>query len=102
MLHEQRDLERKPVELVVTLSSGNQKRDCHIRDMNLNGAFIECGCQGLNVDDDVELSIGSAGNGSEHKVPAKVARIGDNGAALRFRKFDISTFGSILKLLYVK
>lgn len=101
MLQEQRDMNRKPVELIVTLSRGDQSRDCSIRDMNLNGAFIECGCNGLKVDDDVELSI-SGGKTAKHSVPAKVARIDDGGAALRFRKFDIKTFGSILKLLYVK
>ncbi len=102
MLQEQRDMNRKPVDLVVKLSKGEQARSCHIRDMNLNGAFIECGCNGLNVDDDVELSISGGNNDATHYVHAKVARIDEGGAALRFRKFDMKTFGSILKLLYVK
>lgn len=94
-------MNRKPVDLVVKLSKGEQARACQIRDMNLNGAFIECGCNGLNVDDDVELSI-SSGSNDTHSVYAKVARIDESGAALRFRKFDMKTFGSILKLLYIK
>lgn len=104
MLEEQREIKRKPVILDVKLSSeGTEEQPCRIRDMSLNGAFIEYQNESLGADDQVELdmTIDQNGENTQHKVAAEVIRVSEDGAALRFRQVDMDTFGSILGLLYV-
>jgi len=104
MLDEQRVSRRKPIAMSVTLDSGNkEKRPCKVRDLSLNGAFVECEHEDLSKDNKVELSISfDEGKGPmQHSVPARVTRVSEDGAALSFRSVDMDTFGSILELLYV-
>ncbi|MDH5648662.1 MAG: PilZ domain-containing protein [Gammaproteobacteria bacterium] len=104
MLEEQRELKRKPVALSVTLGTEDKDaRPCKVRDLSLNGVFVECDQTNLSKDNSVELSI-AIGKGKQeirHRVPARVTRISKDGAALSFRKVDMDTFSSILELLYV-
>lgn len=105
MLDEQRVSRRKPIALSVTLDSGDKdKRPCKVRDLSLNGAFVECDHENLSENNRVELSIAfDEGKGRiQHSVPARITRISKEGAALSFRSVDMDTFGSILELLYVR
>lgn len=104
MLEEQREIKRKPVILDVKLSSEKiGEQPCRIRDMSLNGAFIEYDNETLDADDHIQLdmTIDQNGKNTKHRVAAEVIRVSEDGAALRFRQVDMDTFGSILGLLYV-
>ena len=105
MLEEQRDSRRKPIALSVTLNPNEKaERPCTVRDLSLNGAFVECDHSDLAEDNKVELNICfDQGEGdTRHSVPARVARISEDGAALSFRQVDMDTFSSILGLLFVR
>lgn len=102
MSEEQREIRRKAAGLNVTLKceQTDAAKPCRLRDLSLNGAFVECAEGRFSEDGDIELDIRFEEEGKEqhHKVPAKVVRITEEGAAVQFRKVDIDTFGEILRL----
>ena len=105
MENEQREIRRKPIDIEAYLSCKEKSpRPCRVRDLSLNGAFVECEDVRLTENETVEfgLSVGSGENKWRHCVPARIVRVSKNGAALSFRKIDMDAFGSLLKLLYVR
>lgn len=101
-MDEQREIRRKPVGLEVTLKceQTDAAKPCRLRDVSLNGAFVECAEGKFSKEGDIELDIRFEEEGKKHhhRVPAKVVRVTKEGAAVQFRKVDMDTFGEILRL----
>ena len=74
---------------------------CKLRDISLEGAFVVTGKRILEPDDSVELVLKvRTGKHSQHcRVPAKVARVSDEGAALVFDEPDEELYRTATELL---
>ena len=76
---------------------------CRLRDISLEGAFVETGKRILEQDDSVELVLKvRSGERSQHcRVPAKVARVSDEGAALVFDDPDEELYRTLFDIVHI-
>ncbi len=76
---------------------------CRLRDISLEGAFVETGRPILDQDERVELVLKvRAGDHSHHcRVPAKVARVSDEGAALVFDDPDEELYRTLFDIVHI-
>ena len=76
---------------------------CRLRDISLEGAFVETGKRILERDDIVELVLKvRAGDHNEHcRVPARVARVSDEGAALVFDDPDEELYRTLFDIVHI-
>ena len=77
---------------------------CFSRDIGLGGTFLRLdGDSGLNLrnSSDVELvfCLQKENRGSQHRINARVTRLADDGAGLKFRNFDTGVFRSLQEIL---
>lgn len=76
----------------------------HLRSLNLNGAFLDkTGVHDLPLGAQVELVLRYRYKDEpvELRVPARVARLTADGAALAFGPYDDETYTRLVNLLYV-
>jgi len=75
---------------------------CRLRDISLGGAFVDTGKRILEQGDSVELVLKvRAGKHSQHcRVPAKVARVSDEGAALVFDDPDEELYRTLFDIVH--
>jgi hypothetical protein len=76
---------------------------CRLRDISLEGAFVEIGKRILEQDDIVELVL-KVRAGAHHRhcrVPAKVARVSDEGAALVFDDPDEQLYRTLFDIVHI-
>ncbi len=75
---------------------------CRLRDISLEGAFVDTGKRILEQGDSVELVLKvRAGKHSQHcRVPAKVARVSDEGAALVFDDPDEELYRTLFDIVH--
>ncbi len=76
-------------------------RKCRLRDISLDGAFIETENFALAKDSKVDLvlRIRCDGETSACRVPAKVVRTERGGAALMFGDLDEQTYNILLEIV---
>lgn len=75
---------------------------CRLRDIGLDGAFIEVGKldlkQGTAVD--LVLKVRSGGAHAHCRLPAKITRITDEGAALSFADLEEQTYQTLFDIVH--
>ena len=76
---------------------------CTLRDISLEGAFVETGRRILKPDENVELVLKvRAGERSHHcRFAAKVARVSDEGAALVFDDPDEQHYRTLFDIVHI-
>lgn len=76
---------------------------CKLRDISLEGAFVVTGKRILEPDDSVELVLKvRTGEHSQHcRVPAKVVRVSDEGAALVFDEPDEELYRTLFDIVHI-
>ncbi len=76
---------------------------CKLRDISLEGAFIETDGFVLskNTEVDLVLRIRSGEKRKHCRVPARVARVTQNGAALAFDDLDEPVYRALFDIVYV-
>jgi hypothetical protein len=102
-MSERRDSQRVPVALDAVLNYQAQVMICTIRDISLNGAFIEGTPDGLpyfNAPVELGLTLTSAGETKQHRIPAKIRRIANNGVGLTFGDVGMDAYFSLVNLVY--
>jgi len=77
-----------------------------IRDVSLDGAFVQSDWKDLPtftaVDISVTLSTGEERKVKEYHLPATVARSTDEGLGVKFGHLDMESYSALLDLLYSK
>ncbi len=81
---------RRVIDVMVFVSHGSEKRKCRLRDISLSGAFIETGNFALAKDTEVDLVLRvlRGEKTTTCLLPAEVARVEKDGAALMFNGLD--------------
>ncbi len=94
---------RRVVDVKIFAHDGVELRKCTLRDIGLQGAFIESNFP-LSEGADVELVVRLHRDGKHlHcRFPAKVARAKPDGAALRFSALDQLTQQMLVDLIYAE
>jgi hypothetical protein len=102
-MNERRDSQRVPVVIDAVLNYQAQVMICTVRDISLNGAFIEGMPQGLpyfNAPVELGLTLSAGGETKQHRIPAKIRRITDNGAGVSFGDVGMDAYFSLVNLVY--
>lgn len=75
---------------------------CKLRDISLDGAFIEADNLALSKNATVDLVLRiRAGQKRQHcRVPAKVVRVTEDGAALAFDELDERLYRTLFDIVY--
>ena len=75
---------------------------CQLCDISLEGAFIETGTLRLsrNAEVDLVLKIRSGKRTKHCRVPARVARVTQDGAALVFGKLEEQVYRTLIDIVY--
>lgn len=103
---EHRWSDRRELRLTVdVLRQGEMLFSCESRDVGLGGTFLDLGPkQSMDPDMDVELIFHLLTGQREvkHALRARVVRVSDHGAGLRFHEFDTSVFRSLQEIMSYK
>jgi hypothetical protein len=102
-MNERRDSQRVPVVIDAVLNYQAQVMVCTVRDISLNGAFIEGMPQGLpyfNAPVELGITLTAGGETKQHRIPAKIRRIADNGAGVSFGDVGMDAYFSLVNLVY--
>lgn len=101
--NERRDSQRVPVVLDAVLNYQAQVMICSVRDISLNGAFIEGTPDGLpyfNAPVELGITLTSGGETKQHRIPAKIRRITNSGVGLTFGDVGMDAYFSLVNLVY--
>ncbi|MFQ5757811.1 MAG: PilZ domain-containing protein [Acidiferrobacterales bacterium] len=92
---------RRVTDVKVFVSDGSEIKKCRLRDISLDGAFIETKNFALAKDSKVDLilRIQRDGETSACRVPAKVVRTERGGAALMFASLEEDVYNILLKIV---
>lgn len=98
---ERRTNDRRPVTEEGMLSEGMHFRLCKVRDLSLGGAFLEVGWGALTRDKpvDLTLTLRSDHEPQVYRLQAEVARVSTEGAAVRFKLLDETTYKALSSFL---
>ncbi len=102
-MNERRDSQRVPVVIDAVLNYQAQVLMCTVRDISLNGAFIEGTPQDLpyfNAPVELGLTLNSGGQTKQYRIPAKIRRITEGGAGLSFGDVEMDAYFSLVTLVY--
>lgn len=102
-MNERRDSQRVPVTLDAVLNYQAQVMICTVRDISLNGAFIEGTAEALpyfNASVELGLTLNAGGETKQHRIPAKIRRLTDKGAGISFGDVDMDAYFSLVNLVY--
>ncbi len=93
---------RRVIDVKVFANDGVELRKCTLRDISLQGAFIETNNFPLAEGAEVEVVIRLHRDGKHvHcRFPAKVVRMKPDGAALRFTELDPLAQQVLVELVY--
>jgi hypothetical protein len=102
---ERRDKPRKQVTRSVVLSHAGLGTEAgRIKDVSLDGAFVQSGLKDLPMFATVELTVTMSGGEQprikEYRLPATVVRYTEDGAGLKFYHLDMESYSALLDLLY--
>ena len=75
---------------------------CKLRDLSPEGAFVELETESLRRGMNVEMSMTVADTDRNRvlRINARIARVTEEGAGLRFAEMDMSSQGAVLGLVY--
>jgi hypothetical protein len=102
-MNERRDSQRVPVLIDAVLNYQAHVLVCTVRDISLNGAFVEGRADALpyfNASVELGLTVTTAGETKQHRIPAKIRRLADNGAGLSFGDVEMDAYFSLVNLVY--
>ncbi|MFQ5994167.1 MAG: PilZ domain-containing protein [Acidiferrobacterales bacterium] len=92
---------RRVTDVKVFASDGIEIKKCRLRDISLDGAFIETKnfalAKGAKLD--LVLRILREGKTTACRLPAKVVRVGKDGAALMFGNLDEHVYKILLDIV---
>jgi len=94
---------RKNLPLEVLVNYGmTQSGAWRVRDLSVGGAFVEMSTDDLSPGISVELVLwfSRQQRSVEHRLPAKVVRIGPDGVALQFGAYDDEAYTDLVNLLH--
>lgn len=93
--------QRRGTNVKVFTSDGVEIKKCRLRDISIDGAFIETKrfALGKGTTVDLVLRILREGQTSACRVPAKVVRTERGGAALMFGSVDEQTYNILLDIV---
>ena len=99
---ESRSSTRKSIPMEIIVNYGmTYSGSWHIRDLSMDGVFVEMGGAELPQGTPVELVFRYSYRGAphEHRLPASVVRSGSDGLAFRFGKYDDDVYTGLVNLL---
>ncbi len=100
---ERRENQRVPIDVDVVLNYREHALICTLRDISVNGAFIEAAPDDLPyTNSKVELALTVTRNGAARycRIPARISRITNNGAAVSFSDVGMDAYSSIVSIVY--
>ena len=88
---------------VVINANKSEPQFCAIRDISPEGVFVETAGRPLISTGKVQIAISlPVGNSQKlYHLPAKVMRVTEEGAGLRFDELGVDSYGAILGLMVV-
>lgn len=102
-MNEQRKNQRIPVGVDAVLNYREHVLICTLRDISLNGAFLEAPPDDLpytNSSVELALTVTRDGTAKHCRIPARISRITDNGAAVSFGDVEMDTYSSLVSIVY--
>ncbi|HYM47506.1 MAG TPA: PilZ domain-containing protein [Burkholderiaceae bacterium] len=100
---ERRENNRIPVGVDVVLNYREHALICTLRDISLNGAFLEAPPDDLpytNSSGELALTVTKGGQSKHCRIPARISRITDNGAAVSFSDVGLDAYSSLVSIVY--
>ena len=100
---EQRWNERRAVQFEVNLNAdGQPPQQAVCRDLGFGGMYVEIDPQAISLNEGlyVDLRLGNAGQSKHHSIPARVVRIGTEGAGLMFSGFKRESVKMLRDAIY--
>lgn len=100
---ERRENQRIPLALDVVLNYREHALICTLRDISLKGAFVEATPDELpytHSSVEIALTINHSGRAKYCRIPARIERVTDNGAAISFGDLGIDTYSSLVSIVY--
>ena len=102
-MNERRDSQRVPVLFEAVLNYQAQVLVCTVRDISLNGAFIEGPPHELpyfNAAVELGFAVRIGSETKHHRIPAKIRRIGESGAGVSFGDVGMDAYFSLVTLVH--
>ena len=93
--------QRRVTDVKVFAGDGVELAKCRLRDISVDGAFLETKNFALTEGTNVELvlKIRSGGKPTHCRLPAEVIRVEDDGAALMFGNLDEQLYNVLLDIV---
>lgn len=102
MLSERRWSARKPISMNVAIYYDRLGLlPCKTRDMSVEGMFITTGRVTLAIGSQVDavFTMRHRNPREQLRLPARIVRVNEEGAGLRFRKYDYGTYQHLRRML---
>lgn len=102
-MNNRRENQRVPIAVDAVLNYREHALICTLRDISVNGAFVEAPPDDLPyTNSPVELSLTVTKDGaSRHcRIPARISRVTDNGAAVSFGDVNLDLYSSLVSIVY--
>ena len=92
---------RRVTDVMAFASDGREIRKCRLRDISVDGAFLETKNFALTEGTNVELvlKIRPGGKPRHCRLPAKVVRVDEDGTAVMFGSLDEELCNILLEIL---
>jgi hypothetical protein len=103
MSNEKRGNPRTPIELDAVLNYEAFALICTIRDISLNGAFVEAAPEELpfnNTSIELSLTVTNGGEPQYFRIPARIRRVTDHGAGVSFGDVGMDAYFSLVNMVY--
>ncbi|KPK47246.1 MAG: hypothetical protein AMJ84_05105 [Acidithiobacillales bacterium SM23_46] len=103
MSKERRENQRLPVEFDAVLNYQQHAIICTVRDISLNGAFVETMPDSLptrNTHVEIGFSVLTNGQNRYLRIPGRIAYIKDNGAGVRFSEVGMDAYMNLVDMVY--
>ncbi|MHB8256154.1 MAG: PilZ domain-containing protein [Acidiferrobacterales bacterium] len=100
---EQRWNERRAVQFEVNLNAdGQPPQQAVCRDLGFGGMYVEIDPQAISLNEGlyIDLHLGNSGQQKDHPIPARVVRIGAEGAGLMFSGFKLENVKTLRDAIY--
>ena len=103
MSAERRENQRIPVTVDVVLNYREHALICTMRDISLNGAFVEAPPDDLpytNSPVELGLTVNRAGQSKHCRISARIERVTNNGAAVSFKDLGLDAYSNLASIVY--
>jgi hypothetical protein len=102
-MSEKRENQRIPVTVDVVLNYREHALICTLRDISLNGAFLEAPPDDLpytNSQVELALTVTKDGTAKYCRIPARIRRLTDNGVGVSFSDVGMDAYSSLVSIVY--